>query len=396
MKQLSLFLLITLLFQFALSQNSTGYWDQLRSQKKAFRLQANTRQLFELGIPYGTTELIYRVTVLPTNKEITNSIADLAGSFKTPKMLAASGAISLVGKVMGDDKCKFYIFKGSSDAATYKQKGLVKNTCYAETNPTVTSDGYFNNNGCINVYSNKLYFGIETTNLKLPSDIIIEILPWVEPAMERGWTKEASNAIYNYLAEKYNEDILDCMMSKITENYTAMELTKVNQTDEDRILGGYAHNCLDELGLSKEVDEEVDNEYRDEADSLIDAGNYEEAIEIYLMFDEDTTANIADYTSLGWAYILSKQYLKAIKYLKKGELLDDTDLLIQGNLAHAYLLSGDFTKANIIYQKYRGQNVAVGMSWEKMVNEDFNTFKEKRIACSRCQEILDSFEATKE
>jgi hypothetical protein len=39
---------------------------------------------------------------------------------------------------------------------------------------------------------------------------------------------------------------------------------------------------------------------------------------------------------------LTKQYGKAIKFLKEGEKLDGTELLVKLNLAHAYLFNNEY------------------------------------------------------
>lgn len=394
MKHLSL--LVIFIFIFVQIYGQKGYWDALRTQKKEVKLVANTRVVYSLDIPYGTTQLIYRITVLDINSQIPNQLSALVGQFNSPSALAAASALSLTSVIMGKDKCKYFVFKNQQDASNYAKTGIPQNSCHGISQPLTTDNGYFNNDKCISIYANRLFFGIETTNLSLPSNIIIEIAPWVEPDKERGWTKEATSTIQDALAEDYNEDLLDCMMSKITEDYTVIELSKIKATDEKRILDGYAHKCLDELGISKEINDEVDNEDRAEADSLIDAGNYSDAIDIYLVLDDEKAANYEDYNSLGWCYLLTKQYLKAIKYLKKGEEIEETSLLIKGNLAHAYLLNGEFEKANLIYQKYVGQNIDEEMSWVEMVKGDFDTFKKKGISSPKFSEIINSFEAPKE
>jgi hypothetical protein len=44
---------------------------------------------------------------------------------------------------------------------------------------------------------------------------------------------------------------------------------------------------------------------------------------------------------------MTKQYGKAIKFLKEGEKQDDTELLVKLNLAHAYLMNDELRNAKI-------------------------------------------------
>jgi hypothetical protein len=41
---------------------------------------------------------------------------------------------------------------------------------------------------------------------------------------------------------------------------------------------------------------------------------------------------------------MTKQYGKAIKFLKEGEKQDDTELLVKLNLAHAYLMNDELKR----------------------------------------------------
>lgn len=383
MKKLVTILYLSLILFTLHSQDAKGYWDVVRSPLKKFQLQPHTVRMYEIDIPYGTTQLVYRLTVLQTSQDIPNKLAGIASSFKTPEALIAGAALKLGSALIGTDKCSFYIYQNKKDALN----NVGKNACDAIPNAT-QCNGYLNNK-CITIYSNKIYVVVETININFPSNIVIEILPWVEPDKERGWSKEAIIKTKEVLVKDYNEDIIDCIAEKLVKDYSVMELVKIGAENEKKVLDEYSMACLDELGISKDLYNEIDNNYRNEADSLIGIKKYTDAIDIYLMLDEDTSANDMDYNSLGWCYLLTKQYLKAIKYLKKGEKIDETNLLIQENLAHAYLLSNNFEKAKEIYIKYKGFNVDETQSWEDSVKEDFKTFAEMGIKSDKYNQILE-------
>jgi hypothetical protein len=55
--------------------------------------------------------------------------------------------------------------------------------------------------------------------------------------------------------------------------------------------------------------------------------------------------------------------LKTIQTLKEGENIDNTELMIKLNLAHAYLLNGDYRAAKSIYKEYQNQNITTSLSW---------------------------------
>ena len=99
-------------------------------------------------------------------------------------------------------------------------------------------------------------------------------------------------------------------------------------------------------------------------------------------------ANAKDFNTLGYSYLMTKQYAKAIKSLKDGEKLDDSELLIQMNLAHAYLLNNNFKSAKPIYKKYQFQNVTDSLSWTQKVKQDFDTFKKAGLPSGDFDRVL--------
>ena len=99
-------------------------------------------------------------------------------------------------------------------------------------------------------------------------------------------------------------------------------------------------------------------------------------------------ANANDFNALGYSYLMTKQYAKAIKSLQDGEKIDDSELLVQMNLAHAYLLNKNFKSAKSIHKKYQFQNVNDSMSWTQKVKLDFDTFKKAGLPSSDFHRIL--------
>ena len=66
--------------------------------------------------------------------------------------------------------------------------------------------------------------------------------------------------------------------------------------------------------------------------------------------------------------------------------MNESDLEIQLNLAHIYLLSNDYKKAEKLYKKFENQQLNVsngthteGETWEQMVATDFDFFMKNKI-----------------
>lgn len=103
---------------------------------------------------------------------------------------------------------------------------------------------------------------------------------------------------------------------------------------------------------------------------------YEQAIDLLQTgVIENGNATVLDYNALGQYYLYSKQFDKALKALKEGESRDASELLIQLNIAHVYLLKGDYKKAKEIHKKYKGQNVTTTLSWKAKTQFDIEDLK---------------------
>jgi CubicO group peptidase (beta-lactamase class C family) len=81
------------------------------------------------------------------------------------------------------------------------------------------------------------------------------------------------------------------------------------------------------------------------------------------------------FNSVGWNLIENKKYDEALRFLKRASELYPGSLMVKGNEAHAYLLSGNYDKAIAIYKAYLNQKVDSNYSWEQMIQTDFTQFK---------------------
>ncbi len=134
------------------------------------------------------------------------------------------------------------------------------------------------------------------------------------------------------------------------------------------------------VSTKRELPEKIYADLRTQATDLAKQGKYGEAINKLSVIVVHGKPNATDYNNLGYAYLVTKQYAKAFKFLKEGEKLDDSELLIQMNLAHAYLLNKDFRSAKPIYKKYRSQNVNDSLSLDPESKTRFRNLQNCWIA----------------
>ncbi len=94
------------------------------------------------------------------------------------------------------------------------------------------------------------------------------------------------------------------------------------------------------------------------------------------------------FNSIGWYLIESKRYDEAVQYLKRGLELYPASLIIEGNLAHAYLFKNDYTTALKIYKSHLGKKIDENFSWNDMIAQDFLFFKRKNFDKIAMDKIL--------
>jgi hypothetical protein len=375
-----------------------GYWDKERSTTKEVVVSARDRILIKIDdLPTGTTELIYRITLLDKNQQMANSLVSVLKAIPDPTGISqgSAGAVFLVSKISGDDKCKYAIFSKSDVANNYVATGNTSEACLVQDEP-MSKDAKrlsMDKSVCLksNVNSNVLWFGFESKNWIMNQKIVLEVVPWVNYKLSRGWTKENRKAIIDQcktsnLAQKMTQsgDFCVCVSDKIQAQYTFQEFQKLLSEERSKAFKDFGTLCFNETGASNAFNSDL----RTQAAVLAKKGNYGAAITKMNAIINNGKGAALDYNTLGYYYLLTKQYGKALKMLKEGERLDATELLIQLNLAHAYLLNGNYKSAKSIHKTYLNQNVTDSLSWIQKTKLDFEAFQKAGIQNNDFNTIL--------
>jgi hypothetical protein len=373
----------------ALFAQKGGYWDKERSTTKEVVVSARDRILIQIDdLPTGTTELIYRITLLDKNQQMANSLVSVLKAIPDPTGISqgSAGAVFLVSKISGDDKCKYAIFSRSDVANNYVTTGATSEACLIQDEP-VSKDAKrlsVDKSTCLksNTNSTMLWFGFESKNWIMNQKIVLEVVPWVDYKLSRGWTKENRKAIIDQcktsnLAQKMTNpgDFCVCVSDKIQAKYTFKEFQKLLAEERNKAFKDFGALCFNETGASKAFNSDL----RTQAAVLAKKGNYGAAIVKMNIVINNGKAAVLDYNTLGYYYLITKQYGKALKTLQEGQKLDATELLIQLNLAHAYLLNGNYKLAKSIHKTYSNQNVTDSLSWTQKTKLDFDAFQKAGI-----------------
>ena len=380
------FFLVTIPVLFA---QKNGYWDKERSTTKEVVVSARNRILVAIDdLPTGTTELIYRITLLDKNQQMANSLVSVLKAIPDPTGISqgSAGAVFLVSKISGDDKCKYAIFSKLDVANNYVTTGATSEACLVQDEP-VSKDAKrlsVDKLACLksNSNSNVLWFGFESSNWIMNQKIVLEVVPWVDYKLSRGWTKDNRKAIIDQcktsnLAQKMTNsaDFCVCVSDKIQAKYTFKEFQKLLSEERAKAFKDFGVLCFNETGASNTFNSDL----RTQAAALAKKGNYGTAIAKMNTVIANGKAEVLDYNTLGYYYLITKQYGKALKILQEGEKLDATELLVQLNLAHAYLLNGNYKAAKAIHKAYLNQNVTDSLSWTQKTKLDFDAFQKAGI-----------------
>lgn len=255
MKKVYLVLLISICFQTIKAQQD-GYWDKERAFTKEIVVSARDRIVVKTDdLPVGTSEVVFRITLLDGNQQMASSLVSVLKSIPDPTGISqgSAGAVFLLSKISGDDKCKYAIFSNEIDAAEYKKNGNTQKACY-EQNVPVSKDVKIlsiDKSLCILPNSNAMWFGLESKNWIMNQKIVIEVLPWVNKRLSRGWTLENRKMIINQcktsdLAKKLinSDDFCVCVLNKIQKEYKFQEFQKLLSIEKSKAYKDFGNDCL--------------------------------------------------------------------------------------------------------------------------------------------------------
>jgi tetratricopeptide (TPR) repeat protein len=391
-----LYVLLISISSNSLFAQKDGYWDKERATKKEIVVSARGRIVIKTEeLPIGTTEVIYRITLLDVNQQMANSLVSVLKAIPDPTGISqgSAGAVFLLSKISGDDKCKYAIFSNEALAADYIKNGTTSKACY-EQNEAVNQDAKglsIDKSLCILPNANPMWFGFESKNWILNQKIVLEVVPWVNYRLSSGWNLDNRKLILNQcktmdLAKKMiqSDDFCVCILDKVQKEYKFQEFQKLLAIEKSKVYNDLGNACLSGIGTS----DKLFSDLRNKATDLVKQGKYGEAIDkigVIILYGK---AKPIDFNTLGYSYLMTKQYAKAIKTLKEGEKLDDSELLIQMNLAHSYLLNNDYKSAKTIYKKYQFQNVTDNLGWTQKVKLDFDTFQKAGLPSGDFDRVL--------
>ncbi len=382
---------------FASAQSKDGYWDNIRTTNETINLRAGEKKVIKSAdFPEGTTEVVYRITILDDNQKLSSSLVSVLKAIPDPTGISqgAAGAIFLVSTISGDDKCKYAIFNDAKEADLFLTTAKNEKACLVQDTPINKEARLLKakSSECFNSKTQNLYFAFQSDNWVMKEKIILEIVPWVDNKASRGWDSDNKKEIlalsktlkvYSSLTGK--DTFSAAFLEKVSQKYSFKEFSNLLPIEKSTAIEQATEDALKKTGETKKYY----SLFRDRANAAINKGNFEDAITIIQSeLVAKNRAESIDYATLGNYFILSKQFDKAEKTLNDAIAKDTTDINLQLQLAHLYMFTDRVSESKDIHKKYKDQNVNSKTSWIEQTKKDFELFKKCRLPEDDLKKIL--------
>jgi hypothetical protein len=382
---------------FTSAQSKEGYWDNIRTTNETISLRAGEKKIVKTAdFPEGTTEVVYRITILDDNQKLSSSLVSVLKAIPDPTGISqgTAGAIFLASTISGDDKCKYAIFADANEADLFLTTAKKDKACLIQDTPINKEARILKSKGsdCFNSKTQNLYFAFQSDNWVMKEKIILEVVPWVDNKASRGWDSDNKKEIlalsktlkvYNSLTGKDAFSV--AFLEKVSQKYSFKEFSNLLPIEKSTAIEQATEEALKKTGETKKYY----SLFRDRAFAAINKGNFEDAITIIQSeLIAKNRAESIDYATLGNYFILSKQFDKAEKTLNDAIAKDATDINLQLQLAHLYMFTDRISEAKDIHKKYKDQNVNSKTSWIQQTKKDFDLFKKCRLPEDNFKKML--------
>lgn len=387
--------LFVLFSSLVLSQSKDGYWDNIRTTNETIVLGAGKKKMIKTAdFPLGTTEVVYRISILDDNQKISSSLVSVLKAIPDPTGISqgSAGAVFLASTISGDDKCKYVVFTNEKDALEYEKSSVLKNACIVQNEPINKEAKLLSEKSkCLNGNQN-LWFVFESDNWIMKQKIVFEVVPWVDYKFKNGWTNAAkkellseieNNEIFKSINQK--NKLLGYFIETFTSKYNFNDFKEIIPAEKAKAFNDVMDESLRKSGLMKSYLDGI----RAEAKRFLLAKEYEKGMSlIENEIIQKGRATDLDYGLQGDFYLMTKQYIKAEVAIKKAISMNATNIEHQLRLAHVYLFSNRISDAKDIHKKYRSNNVSSSKSWAEATKEDFENFKKNGLPTDDFKKIL--------
>ncbi|CAM3500319.1 tetratricopeptide repeat protein [Flavobacterium gelidilacus] len=387
-------IILAILFSFKTFAQKDGYWDKERATSKEITLSAGKRTLIKSeDLPVGTTEFIYRITVLDENQKLSSSLVSVLKAIPDPSGISqgAAGAIHLTSTIAGSDKCTYALFSNADAANLFLKEAKLDGACLTDKEKVNKVARLVSTSSTCLSNIPYLWFGIESQNWVMNQKIVLEVVPWIDYKASRGWDKEAKQEILG-LAEKtevaklleFKNKFLIAFLEQITSKYKYSEFKQLLPLEKTKLIESVSDESIVSSGILTDYLKLYNTHIR-----TLSLLKPEAAIkELHQLIDIRKLGKENEYDLLGSLYLRTKQYQKAEDWILKAISLNKNEIKFQLHLAHVYLVTDRYSEAKEIHKKYKDQNIAVSTSWINATKQDFENMEKIGLPSDNFKKIL--------
>lgn len=391
----SIFLL--LLFQTLSSQTADGYWDKDRITTKEIKVAAGEKITIKSeDFPTGTTEIVYRITLLDENQKMVNDLASVLKAIPDPFFIGkgTGGAISLASSISGSDKCTYGVFNEIRKALHYQKTDITSNACFFQSE-AVSKDAKvlsMSNTNCLTENTRNVWFVFKNENWIMNAKIVLEVVPWVDKKASRGWSQINKKYTIEEISKSSilkpfitKEPIAIAVFQKLEVKYRFQDFLELIPSEKNKVLS----DILQKIYTEKPFNKNLANSIRQDAAQYFKETKYLEGINLLEeTILENENASALDFNTIAKFYIYTKQFDKAVVALQKAQKLEPANLLVQLNLAHAYMFLENMDSSKDLHKRFRNQNVSPTQTWKNKTINDLDEFKKANLPQDNFSKIL--------
>jgi hypothetical protein len=365
------------------AQNSEEFWDAKHATTETVKVKAGESFVFKTAdLPTGTTEVLYRIKIVETNSKITESLVSILKAIPDPTGISqgTAGVFFLTTTITGKDKFDYALFTSINDANIFVKTKKSNQSCFQSSESSSADSKIINfDNQCFNNKTKNLIFVISSKNWILDQSVLVEVVPFVNKKLARGWKEETKLEL---LALAKSESIYKSVKNKngfglqfknfIEDRYTYTEfqqLLPIEKTGLKEEAIRFALQKNDELALPMQL-------ARLEAEKALLSNNFVKAINLYQNSIFSKKLAVAkDYYNLSTCFLATKQLENAKNLILEGKSLHPDNLQLQLALANYFLITNNWKECKQIHKAYSNQNLDATTEWSKEAIEKIAVFR---------------------
>ena len=362
-------------------------------------LNGRSRVTIPVNLPEGTVRWYYSFAASESKNEPLEWVS-LAGQLTKlyDRTGIASEAINRLVKPTGTTVCDIFVLntEGVLQFENKDDANLIVDKDFSRQNMT---------GGIVEVWvkNRRPVLGLSNPSIKTGINVKIEISAVVSKSKpsspiflkETSWNKAQKEDLWSKMSYAFDgkknsqtDAVTLCAIDSFAHTYTFQEYALMTESEKNYKLMSKVEACFNASGnqnLGIEMGEVAALKMK--RDTLEQAGHFSEMLKVSKKIMDLGYPSVQNRLKLSRAYILNSKSNEAIEILNPMLRSMPDDWAINLNLAHAYLFSNQYDRAEKIYLKYKNSSNTEGVLWEQIVSNDFKFFIQNKMFNSQFDNI---------